>query len=126
MNIRSSLKFYLLRAVRNSFLDEVRHNKVKLRYQADLMVAERSNSLDTMNYVLFSDAEENIRKALEMLDKGEREVFVSSRFDHLKYSEIAKKMNISVRTVEVRMSKAVNKLKSALGSLAIFLTGIFN
>lgn len=126
MTVRSTLKYYLLRSVRNSFIDEVRHSKVELRYQADLSIAERSNSLDTMNYVLYSDAEESVRKALATLSRDEREVFISSRYHHLKYEEIAKKMSISVRTVEVRMSKAVNKLKTILSSLAIFLTGIFS
>ena len=43
-----------------------------------------------------------------------REVFLASRFDGLKYAEIADKMGISLKTVETHMSAAIKQLKDGL------------
>ena len=44
----------------------------------------------------------------------EREVFEMSRLENIKYQEIANRLNISVRTVEVRISKALKQLRILL------------
>ena len=43
-----------------------------------------------------------------------REVFVASRFDGLKYAEIAERLNISQKTVEAHMSAAIKQLREGL------------
>ena len=46
------------------------------------------------------------------MDEKAREAFCLNRFENLKYREIASLLNVSVRTVEVRISKALNFLKN--------------
>ena len=43
-----------------------------------------------------------------------REVFLASRFDGLKYAEIAEKLNISQKTVEAHMMAAIKQLREGL------------
>ncbi len=69
-----------------------------------------------------AELEEKIRKALLKLPEKCREVFELSRFEGKKYTEIATQLNISVKTVETQMSKALHILKTELKDyLAIML-----
>jgi RNA polymerase sigma-70 factor (ECF subfamily) len=43
-----------------------------------------------------------------------KEAFEMNRYDGLKYQEIATKLNVSIRTVEVRISKALKLLRKSL------------
>ena len=52
-------------------------------------------------------------------------VFEMSRRDELKYTEIAEKMEISVKTVEAQMSKALGLLKTHLKEFLSVLFFIF-
>jgi len=49
----------------------------------------------------------DIERALILLSEPIRTVFSMSRFDEMKYNEIAEILDISVKTVEARMSKAL-------------------
>ena len=55
--------------------------------------------------------------ALEKLPKTTRSIFSMSRDSNLKYSEIAEKLDISVKTVESHMSKALKTFKIAFEHL---------
>lgn len=73
------------------------------------------------------DAEEHfelydkIAAAITSLPEPVRLVFTMNRFEGVKYAEIAKIMNISVKTVEARMSKALASLRE---KLTPFLLGV--
>jgi RNA polymerase sigma factor (sigma-70 family) len=55
-----------------------------------------------------------INSALESLPEKCREIFMMSRFEHLKYKEIADKLNLSPKTVERQISIALDKLRKML------------
>lgn len=61
-----------------------------------------------------AELESRIKTALQRLPEKCREVFEMNRFEGKKYSEIAEKLNISVKTVETQMSKALKILKEEL------------
>jgi len=61
-----------------------------------------------------AELEGRIKTALRKLPEKCREVFELSRFGGKKYSEIAEHLNISVKTVETQMSKALKILKEEL------------
>ena len=106
LEIENSLKSYLLKAVRNYCLDELRHRRI-----IDEHVA----------YELNSDLCRQLKNALEQLPPQEREVFEMSRLENIKYQEIANRLNISVRTVEVRISKALKQLRILLKDFYLLL-----
>jgi RNA polymerase sigma-70 factor (ECF subfamily) len=58
--------------------------------------------------------EGRIEKVIANLPEKFKEAFEMNRFEGLKYQEIAAKLNVSVRTVEVRISKALAVLREAL------------
>jgi len=60
------------------------------------------------------ELEKAVERALARLDPTLREVFILSRYNGLKYSEIAGVLGISVKTVEARLSRALQDLHSHL------------
>lgn len=61
---------------------------------------------------------ELLRKALDMLPEDKREVLVLSRYQELKYEEIAKILGIEVGAVKVRVFRAVRALGEQYAKLA--------
>ena len=58
--------------------------------------------------------EKRLEKAIADLPEKNKEAFEMNRFEGIKYSDIAAKLDVSVRTVEVRISKAPELLKMSL------------
>ncbi len=111
LTIDTSIKSYLLKAVRNSCLDEIRHRNVVYEHESHMLSNTFLDDLDTENYILYSDLQEHLNKALLEMPPAYREAFELNRFEGLKYREIAQRLNVSERTVEVRISKAIELLK---------------
>ncbi len=106
--------------VQNLALDELRHRKVKMSYQD--MNHETILSLSPDEHLFFSELHDAYETALARLEPEVRETLMLSRHEKLKYSEIAKRLNISVRTVEARISKAIKFLHQ---NLQIYKTLLF-
>ena len=98
--------------VQNLALNELRHRKVKMMY--DDMNHEKILTLSPDEHVFFSELSDAYESALEKLEPEVRETLLLSRQEKLKYTEIASRLNISVRTVEARISKAVKYLQQNL------------
>lgn len=113
IRIETSLKSYLLRAVRNSCFDEFRHLEIVRQYESDPDHSVLDN-YDTENYILYSDLSAHLQQALDQLPAPYREAFEMNRFEGLKYREIAVRLNVSERTVEVRVGKALEMLRKLL------------
>lgn len=113
IRIETSLKSYLLRAVRNSCFDEFRHLEIVRQYESDPDHSVLDN-YDTENYILYSDLSAHLQQALDQLPAAYCEAFEMNRFEGLKYKEIAVRLNVSERTVEVRVSKALEMLRKLL------------
>jgi RNA polymerase sigma-70 factor (ECF subfamily) len=123
INIETSLESYLYRSVYNESLNHQKHEKVKARYQTMMsrkqqIAAQEPASSD------YQALETRLRLALSELPQQCRTVFLMSRFEELKYREIADRMGISVKTVENQMGKALRIMRQKLKGfllLAIFL-----
>lgn len=64
----------------------------------------------------FNELKKSFEKALERMPEKQRTVYLMSRVDHLKYSEIALMTGISVKAVEKRMNKALAFLQANLNT----------
>ena len=122
--IVSSLKSFLLKSIQNKCIDWIRHLKIKDKYQSRVLDHPLLFENDTENYLLFSELEEDLKKALDKFPDDVSRVFVMNRFEGLTYNEIAKNLKISVRTVEVRIGKALAFLKDELKDYLIALAFI--
>jgi RNA polymerase sigma-70 factor (ECF subfamily) len=111
-DIQFSIRSYLFVSVKNKCFDFLRKKSRSLKVQ------EISNQHDISDesfetYVL-SELESLFNKSLEKLPERCREVFELSRFHGLKNREIAAKLNLSEKTVENQMTKALHILKEDL------------
>lgn len=112
LEIRTSLKTYLISLVQHRALDEIKHRKVKTLYQD--MNHEVIMSLPADEHVMYSELSDAIDNLLSQLQPDVLETYRLSRIHRLKYTEIAEKLNISVRTVESRVSKTIKFLQQNL------------
>lgn len=108
---------YLFRVAKNFFLKEVRHEKVKISFVKQNPV--ESPTLSSDEAMLTSEFEEALERAIGDLTEGQREVFLMSRIDKLKYHEIASKLELSVKAVEKRMHLALKSLNEALSEFDV-------
>ena len=72
-----------------------------------------------------NELQDKITETIEKLPPERKKVFVMSRFDNLKYKEIAEKLDISVKTVENQMGKALKFLREELKDFLPLLIFLF-
>ena len=112
--IHSSLKSFLLKSVQNRSIDSLRHVSIAHKYVSLVLEHPLLAENDTENYILHSELEANFNHAMAIIPVEYAEAFRMSRIETLNYQDIAQKLGISVRTVEVRISKALNLLRNEL------------
>jgi RNA polymerase sigma-70 factor, ECF subfamily len=109
------LKSYLYRATTNSAINWLNKNK-------NIVSESEISQLETKNLSPFN-AEDNlnireleikIREAIDKLPPKCKAIFVLSRYEGLKYKQIAEHLDVSVKTVENQMSIALEKLRKDL------------
>jgi len=114
IEITVSLKSFLLKSIQNRCIDRLRHLKIRDKYQSTILNHPMLFENNTENYILYSELEKSLKSALKKLPDDVSNTFSLSRFEGLTYNEISKKLDISVRTVEVRVSKALVLLRDQL------------
>jgi RNA polymerase sigma-70 factor (ECF subfamily) len=126
IEITTSIKAYLVRSVYNASLNHLESFRLQNR------LTDRFNNSDyelliwDNNYTLGQLFE---REILEILEKGIsdlpdacRQIFLLSRNENMKYSDIAGKLDISVNTVKTQMKIALARLRESLKDyLAVLL-----
>jgi RNA polymerase sigma-70 factor (ECF subfamily) len=113
LSLDESLRAYLFRAAHNRALNHLRHERVKQRRMPYL--AGESVSAPTAHLRLVEEEiDEALHQAVRALPERCREVFELSRVHGLKYAEIASALDISVKTVEAQMGKALRVLREQL------------
>lgn len=115
MDIHTSLKAFLYRSVYHDCLNYIKHQRVKLKYQQHRTYTMRDETDHAPSSKLQAkELEARLHEALSRLPEGCRTIFQMSRFEELKYREIADQLNISIKTVENQMGKALKVLRLEL------------
>jgi RNA polymerase sigma-70 factor (ECF subfamily) len=113
MDADISLRAYLLRSIRNRSLNHLRHMKVRRQTEPDVE-AMYNAPLGADQPIAAKELAEAVKLALDELPPRCREVFDLSRVHGLKYTEIAEALDISQKTVEAQMGKALRILREKL------------
>ena len=114
LRIAESVGGYLFRATRNRVLNELRHRKIHEK-ALPFLGAPAEAPADAEDRLQDESIQNAVRAAIAELPQRCREVFELSRVQGLRYAEIAEAMDISVKTVETQMGKALKLLREKLG-----------
>lgn len=114
VNIQQSIHAYLYRAVYNECLNYLKHQKVKKAHQSHTLHTADAASEQASRKLAAKELEAKIAEALNQLPEQCRTIFQMSRFEELKYREIADRLNLSVKTIENQMGKALKIMRMQL------------
>ena len=119
LRIDTNLHAWLFTVTKNKSLKMISH--LKSRHNYDNYIKNREldinyNSLDAFDTstIIFEELQIQIKTALEKLPHACRRVFEMNRFEDKKNREIAEELNLSIKTIEAQISKALRSLKSDL------------
>ena len=114
LNINSSVKSYLYRAVHNTCLNRIKQLKTQAEHNQQIAKNEESVHDEVYENIIGQELDQKIRQAIDELPPKCKEVFELSRFQMLSYKEIAQELDISPNTVENQIAKALKLLRISL------------
>lgn len=135
---QTNLNAYLFTLTRNRCIDLIRRERLMLQFRTDkqdeyLRLTENFDALsDPILDDLFAlELQAEINRAVSELPEQCRKVFIMSRTNGLKNKEISVSLELSEKTVESHLTKALKTIKLALeqkfpGSLNLLLIFKFN
>mgnify|MGYP001107472504 CR=1 FL=1 len=116
--IASSLKAYLIKAVYNASLNHLENNKFRNNLTQRINNSDSELLIWDNNYPLGQLFEKEILEALDHgindLPDACRQIFLLSRNENMKYSDIARRQGVSVNTVKTQMKIALVRLRETL------------
>ena len=128
LDIFSSISAYLFRAVHNKSIQYLRHKKVETGYRERhrLKLAEAEILYGTTDFSFSNVQVEEIQQLLERayneLPEKAKQIFKLSREENQTNKDIAKHLNVNIKTVEYHMTKSLRTFRSALRDyLVIFV-----
>jgi RNA polymerase sigma-70 factor, ECF subfamily len=114
IKIESSLNGYLFRSVHNSCLHYIDHNRVIVRHAEEMSYRQTDSQENPSDILHYKELQAKIATILEKLPERCGKIFYMSRFEGLKYAEIAEKLSVSIKTVESNMGKALKEFRKEL------------
>jgi RNA polymerase sigma-70 factor, ECF subfamily len=120
LNISSSFKSYVYRAVYNNSIQRIRKQQKSISLNKRHALDGTTSYLEP-DFIQIKELTDTIEKVLQQLPERSRKIFELSRFEGLKYHEIAKKLSISIKTVEANMSKSLKTFRKYLKEYRNFI-----
>jgi RNA polymerase sigma-70 factor, ECF subfamily len=123
-----SLKNYLFSSVKNGSLNYLKHKRIEEKYIRQMSELSGNHLIYDPDLYIASELQEKIKNTIELLPEKCREIFIHSRIRGKNNEEIATELNISKRTVETQISKALKILRVELKEYAglLILLGIMH
>lgn len=115
--VETSIKSYLYRAVHNSCLNKIKQQVVRSGYANDYQHIGNTATASVAQLLENKELAVEIQKALDELPEQCKRIFAMSRFEQLKYQQIADALGINVKAVEHQMGKALKHLRNKLKHL---------
>jgi len=108
-----SIKAYIYTTANNLSLNHKRHKKVVYNYRKEYK--DINKQTETPHQLLESkEFQEQLFQVIENLSDKVRIVFLMSRVEKLSYKEIADRLDISIKTVESHIVKALKQIREVV------------
>ncbi len=124
---------YILTIIKNKCLNHLQHVLVRQRAEKELsdhaewVLSTRINALQACDpdFIFSDEIHQIIESTLNKLPEKTRQIFLLNRYQGLSYKDIAEQMDLSVKTIEFHISKALSKLRFSLKDYILFLPLLF-
>lgn len=117
LEISGNVTAYLAKMVRNKCLDFIKKKKI----QTSELNETYQGAIANNDQLEMDELQSSIDKIIDALPEKCRQTFVLSRFEELSYKEIAEQLDISKKTVEAHISKALKSLRKDLNQFLLLL-----
>jgi RNA polymerase sigma-70 factor, ECF subfamily len=114
IKIENSLNGYLFRSVHNKCLHYLEHKRIVVRHTEEMSFQKTISHESPSDILHYKELQAKIARILERLPERCGKIFCMSRFEGLKYTEIAEKLSVSVKTVESNMGRALKEFRKEL------------
>ena len=115
LHLDTSIRSYLYTAVQNRSLNYLRDKKKFVDNELPETIESLNSMVNDTDFIESEELKLKIHEALQLLPEGSRKVFIMSKFNNMKYREIAEELEISIKTVETHMSKSLKHMRETLG-----------
>jgi len=119
LNPNSNLRNFLFTLVKNNCLNNIKRKQILLKHHEKIRWIEMRYQYDSLvrmgdDYLEINELKDKIDVAIQQLPEHCRIIFEMSRFEDLKNREIAEKLNVTQKTVEAHLTKALKILRKEL------------
>ena len=108
---------WIMNQARSRAIDRLRYERRKKRAKTETSIAENGNRTHDSQTVLHGQEQgQRLRKALDMLNREERQAIEIAFFSELTYQEVASRLGQPLGTIKSRIRSGLGKLRDALAA----------
>lgn len=122
--VQESIKSYLFTAVKNRCLNAIKKKQYQEQVHS-ILYDKLKNQFEDPDFYLINDLNKLIQEAIQALPENYRETFELSRFGEMSNAQIAKYLDVSVKTVEYRITQSLKILRVKLKDYLPLLAFLF-
>ena len=111
-----SIKSYLYKSTTNAIYNQLKRNALRNKWVEQKLLKPEPTSNETFEQIYYHDLEQTIDQIIAKLPPQQRKIYILSRIEGLSYEEISKQLDLSVRTVENQMYRALKVIKEQLAT----------
>lgn len=108
------VKSFLYVAAHYESIDYLRHNKFISQYRKEIILKYANEAESLSDLYLSKNLKQTLEREIANLPPRCKTIFIMSRYENLKYKDIAEKLGISVKAVEAQISKGLQILRSKI------------
>lgn len=105
-----SFKSWIFRIATNVKYDHYRKEK-SYKNRNETYNGQQSHAYDPSKIIEKTEQEKQLHRALKQLPEGQREVIWLTRFEKMKYADVAKIFNCTESAIKVKVHRAIKRLK---------------
>lgn len=121
-NIRTSFRYYLFRSVRNTAFTYLRSEFNSVERSENFYLPEATENLNADSICIYEETLHRVKLLVDSMPPQCKKIFLLSRFESKGNKEIAQELNLSLKTIEAHMGKALGIMRKGLKD---YLTLIF-
>jgi RNA polymerase sigma-70 factor (family 1) len=106
-----NIKFFLYKVAVNAIYDKIRHKNIETAFKDFIRENSDSKPENTWHTVIYNELLANVNELVKQMPHQQGKIFSLSKEEGLSNDDIAKKMNLSKRTVENQLYRAIAFLR---------------